>query len=162
MPAARAAALSRFLRARQGGARYEFASLSATKAGPLVVRDARPVLILTSLYGQPLVSTARLAQVVRDGQVRYALTGASCTAGSDRLTGCSAQARWIRAHGTDVSLAAGQPRRGLVYRLSASPLPVPVRGGVRGRSSTSARSSSTAFASRRSASTRATNAAHGR
>ena len=120
MAAARVARLSAYLRAHQGGARYEVASLSAAKAGPLVVRDGRPVMILTSLYGQPLVSVQRLAAAVRGGEVRYALAGAACTPGSrDRLTGCSAQAAWIRAHGTDVSHAAGQPSRGLVYRLSA-------------------------------------------
>ncbi len=119
LAAGRVASLSAYLRAHQGGARYEVASLSAAKAGPLVVRDGRPVLILTSLYGQPLVSVPRLAAAVRSGQVHYALAGANCTPGSrDRLAGCSAQAAWLRAHGTDVSRAAGQPNRGLVYRLS--------------------------------------------
>jgi hypothetical protein len=76
-------------------------------------------MILTSLYGRPLVSVQRLAAAVRAGQVRYALAGAGCTLASrDRLAGCSAQAVWLRAHGTDVSRAAGQPNRGLVYRLS--------------------------------------------
>ncbi len=119
MATARVTALSAFLRAHQGAARYEVASLSAAKVAPLVVRDARPVMILTSLYGQPLVPVTRLAAAVRSGQVRYALAGASCTRGSgDRLTGCSAQARWIRTHGTDVSRQAGQPSPGLVFRLS--------------------------------------------
>ncbi len=119
MAPGRVASLSAYLRAHQGGARYEVASLSAAKAGPLVVKDARPVLILTSLYGRPLVSVPKLAAAVRSGQVRYALAGANCTpSAGDRLTGCSAQARWLRAHGTDVSRAAGQPNRGLVYRLS--------------------------------------------
>ena len=119
MAAGRVASLSAYLRAHQGNARYEVASLSAAKAGPLVVQDARPVLILTSLYGRPLVSVPKLAAAVRSGQVRYALAGANCTPGSgDRLAGCSAQAQWLRAHGTDVSRAAGQPNRGLVYRLN--------------------------------------------
>ena len=118
MATGRVTALSAFLRAHQGPARFEVASLSAAKVAPLVVRDAQPVMILTSLYGQPLVPVSRFAAAVRSGQVRYALAGANCTRGSgDRLTGCSAQARWIRAHGTDVSRQAGQPSRGLVFRL---------------------------------------------
>jgi 4-amino-4-deoxy-L-arabinose transferase-like glycosyltransferase len=118
MAAGRVASLSAYLRAHQGGAHYQFASLSAAKAGPIVVRDGRPVMILTSLYGRPLVSVQRLAAAVRAGQVRYALAGANCTpASGDRLAGCSAQAAWLRVHGTDVSRAAGQPNRGLVYRL---------------------------------------------
>ena len=142
-PPARLAALSAFLRAHQGTARYEIASLSAAKAGPLVVHDGRPVMILTSLYGQPFVSVKKLAATVAAGDVHYAYMGANCTpASGDRLTGCSAQAQWIRRHGIDVSRAAGQPpHSGLVYRLSAAP--VRVGAHVHGRTPRSARSSST-------------------
>ena len=52
-------------------------------------------MILTSLYGQPLVPVERLASAVRRGEVRYALAGSTCTRVSkNRLTGCSPQARW--------------------------------------------------------------------
>ena len=36
--------LSAYLRAHQGGARYELAAESATQIGSLIVQDARPVL----------------------------------------------------------------------------------------------------------------------
>jgi hypothetical protein len=118
LPAARLARLSAFLRAREGGAHYEVASVAVAKAGALIARDGRPVLLLTSAYGRPLVSTGQLADAVASGQVRYALVGDSCTSASpDRWDGCSAAAAWIRAHGVDVSSAAGQPHRGLVYYL---------------------------------------------
>jgi len=112
---ARLAALSRFLIAHQGPARYEVASPTVIRAAPLIIRDARPVLMLTSLYGRPLLGPAGLERLVATGRVRYALLGrTSCTRG-----GCPAVVRWARAHARDVSAAAGQPR-GTVYRLRAT------------------------------------------
>jgi hypothetical protein len=119
LPSRRLAALTAYLRAHQRGARYEAASVAVAKAGPVIARDGRPVLMLTGTYGRPLVSTAELAHLVATGQVRTALLGNSCTILSpDRWFGCSAPARWIRAHGVDVSAAAGQPHAGFVYALS--------------------------------------------
>jgi 4-amino-4-deoxy-L-arabinose transferase-like glycosyltransferase len=112
---ARLAALSRFLIAHQGPARYEVASPTVIRAAPLIIRDARPVLMLTSLYDQPLLGPAGLQRLVATGQVRYALLGrTSCT-----RRGCPAVVRWARTHARDVSAAAGQPR-GTVYRLRAT------------------------------------------
>jgi 4-amino-4-deoxy-L-arabinose transferase-like glycosyltransferase len=111
----RLAALSRFVIAHQGAARYEVASPSVVRAAPLIIRDARPVLMLTSLNGRPLLDGARLQQLVATGQVRYALGRASCTAKR-----CPSVARWERAHSRDVSAAAGQPA-GTVYRLTTKP-----------------------------------------
>jgi 4-amino-4-deoxy-L-arabinose transferase-like glycosyltransferase len=112
---ARLARLSGFLTAHQGHARYEIASPTVIRAAPLIIRDARPVLMLTSLYGRPLVGPAGLRRLVATGQVRYALLGA--TACSRR--GCPPVVRWARTHARDVSAAAGQPR-GTVYRLRAA------------------------------------------
>ncbi|QEC50346.1 glycosyltransferase family 39 protein [Baekduia soli] len=118
LPSARLARLTAYLRADQGTARYETASVAVAKAGPVIARDGRPVLMLTGTWGRPLVSTRRLAALVRAGEVRTALVGDSCTALSpNRWDGCSAPARWIRAHGVDVSAAAGQPHAGFVYAL---------------------------------------------
>jgi 4-amino-4-deoxy-L-arabinose transferase-like glycosyltransferase len=111
----RLAALSSFLIAHQSGARYEVASPSVVRAAPLIIRDARPVLMLTSLHGRPLLDAARLEQLVATGQVRYALLGrASCSS-----RGCAPAVRWARAHSRDVSAAAGQ-RPGTVYRLTTT------------------------------------------
>ena len=119
LPAPRLARLTAYLRAHQDGARYEVASVAVAKAGPVIARDGRPVLMLTGTYGRPLVSTRELAHLVATGQVRTALLGDSCTPLSpNRWDGCSAPARWIRAHGLDVSRAAGQPHRGFVYALA--------------------------------------------
>jgi 4-amino-4-deoxy-L-arabinose transferase-like glycosyltransferase len=119
LPGERAAALSAFLKARQGHARYEVASVAVAKAGPIIAGDGRPVLMLTGTYGHPLMSTRTLAALVARGEVRTAILGDSCTPlAPNRWDGCSAPARWIRRHGVDVSAAAGQPHNGLVYALA--------------------------------------------
>jgi 4-amino-4-deoxy-L-arabinose transferase-like glycosyltransferase len=118
---ARLAALSSFLIAHQGHARYEVASPTVVRAAPLIIRDARPVLMLTSLYGRPVISAASLQRLVAAGQVRYALGRAPCPANL-----CAPAVRWERAHTRDVSAAAGQPR-GTVYRLTVAPVTAKAR-----------------------------------
>jgi 4-amino-4-deoxy-L-arabinose transferase-like glycosyltransferase len=154
MPAARVAALSAFLHAHAAGAVDEVAVSAPAKAGPLIARDGRPVLILSDGQGNQLVSPAALASAVDAGRVRYALIGDACTAnsGNDR-TGCLPVVRWARAHGVDVSRAAGQPHRGSLYALTPSG---PAAGAAGcGRTATSARSLRRALAAGRSAGRRA-------
>ena len=112
---ARLAALSRFLIAHQGSARYEVVSPSVVRAAPLIIRDARPVLMLTSLYGRTLLDGARLQQLVAGGQARYILGRPACS-----RSGCADVIRWARAHTRDVSAAAGLPAHTL-YRLTVAP-----------------------------------------
>ena len=148
MPAARVAALSDFLQARTAGAADEVAVSAPAKAGPLIVRDARPVLILSDGQGNQLVSPANLAQAVASGRVRYALLGDACTANSgNERTGCLPVVRWARAHGVDVSRAAGQPHAGALYALTRR---AAAAGGC-GRTATSATSLRKARAAARSA-----------
>jgi 4-amino-4-deoxy-L-arabinose transferase-like glycosyltransferase len=113
LPAGRLAALSDYLRAHSRGARYEVASLATSAAAPLIVKDGRPVLILSAL-GHPLVSVGELSRLVASGEVRDALLS-----GGQQPVGEAALGRWIRAHGIDVSLAAGQPA-GRLYALAPS------------------------------------------
>ena len=116
MPASELVPLSAYLRAHQGRARYEVAGATIFKVAALIVHDARPVLTLTGPDGRPLLTSAELARAARSGEVRYALIGrATCAAGTG--AGCAPVVRWARAHGTDVSRAAGLPHRGLLYRL---------------------------------------------
>ena len=137
MPAARVAALSDFLQARTAGAADEIAVSAPAKAGPLIARDARPVLILSDGQGNQLVSPATLAHAVAGGRVRYALLGDACTAHSgNERTGCLPVVRWARAHGLDVSRAAGQPHAGALYALTRR---AAATGGC-GRTATSATS----------------------
>jgi 4-amino-4-deoxy-L-arabinose transferase-like glycosyltransferase len=100
--------LSAFLIRHQGTSPYEVTSASVMRASPLIVRDARPVLMLTSYNSRPLLTPAQLARLVRAGQARYLLTGGG---------GGAPVVRWARAHSRDVSAAAGLPK-GTLYKLS--------------------------------------------
>lgn len=115
VPPAQTAALSRFLTAHTRGLRYEAVSSTAIKAGPLIARDGRPVLVLTTPYGRQLTGAGTLARAVRSGQARYALLGPT------KCPSCIPSLRWARAHGTDIGRSAGVPR-GLLYRLSTQPV----------------------------------------
>jgi 4-amino-4-deoxy-L-arabinose transferase-like glycosyltransferase len=116
MPAARITALSTFLTANQGSARYEVATAKVAKAGPLIVRDGRPVLVLTSMHNLPLVTPAQLAGAVRAGHVRYLmLGGAACPA-----KGCAPAVRWARSHSVDISLRAGLDHPHLLYQFTGA------------------------------------------
>jgi 4-amino-4-deoxy-L-arabinose transferase-like glycosyltransferase len=113
LPSARVQRLSAYLRAHQGSARYELASLAASPAAPIIVRDARPVLVLTA-DGRSVVSPHELAELVAADQVRTALVGTGCTSAA-----CTSLERWIRAHGVDVGRAAGDPQPGSVFALGS-------------------------------------------
>jgi hypothetical protein len=116
MTAAQVAGMSRYLIAHQGTARYELASPTVMRAAPLIVHDGRPVLMLTSINGRPLLSAGRLARLVAAGDVRYALLGrGACT------KSCAPAVRWAVRHGRDVSRAAGLPRNTL-YALRTAPV----------------------------------------
>jgi 4-amino-4-deoxy-L-arabinose transferase-like glycosyltransferase len=100
--------LSAYLLAHQDGARYELAAESATEIGSLIVQDARPVLILTTYDARVFTPVSKLKRLIAEGQVRYAFLNTFCTAQAASVNpACSAPARWVRAHGTDVSREAG-------------------------------------------------------
>jgi 4-amino-4-deoxy-L-arabinose transferase-like glycosyltransferase len=110
--------LSVYLRAHQGSARYEVAALTATGIGSLIVQDARPVLVLTSYGARVFTPVAKLERLIAEGQVRYAFLSSHCGRhGSASLNAaCSEPAKWVRAHGTDVSHQAGLQAK-LLWRL---------------------------------------------
>ena len=120
MPAAQVDSLSRFLKAHRAGAHYEFVAPAVAVAGPLIVHDTQPVLMLTSLYGRPLTSVKQLATAVRTGQARYALLGKGrCKRPGEHVPDCAPAVLWARSHSFDVSARAGV-RAGLLYRLTSS------------------------------------------
>jgi 4-amino-4-deoxy-L-arabinose transferase-like glycosyltransferase len=110
--------LSSYLRAHQGTARYEVAAQSATQIGGLIVKDARPVAILTSYGARVFTDVQKLKQLIAAGEVRYAFLNSPCP---HRLAAknpaCSPPAQWIRAHGTDISRVAGLERGKVLWRL---------------------------------------------
>jgi 4-amino-4-deoxy-L-arabinose transferase-like glycosyltransferase len=110
--------LSAYLRAHQGTAYYEAAFDSGTKMGELVVRDARPTLVLTTLNGRVFTPVARLRALAAAGKVRYVFTSGGCGPHSlPTNPDCSTPARWVREHATDVSAQAGMPHSGMLWRL---------------------------------------------
>ncbi len=113
--------VSSYLRAHQDGARYEVAAQSATQIGSLIVKDARPVVILTSYGAQQFTSVTKLKDLIAAGEVRYAFLNSPCphhtTAATAKNPACSRPARWIRAHAKDVSREAGLERGGVLWRL---------------------------------------------
>jgi hypothetical protein len=111
-------ALSRYLLAHQDGARYELAAGAATSVASLIVQDVRPVLMLTTYEGRSFTSVAQLKRLIARGEVRYAFLDSVCTPhAANTSAGCAPAARWIWAHGTDVSHQAGLRTGGILWRL---------------------------------------------
>jgi hypothetical protein len=122
LPAEEQRLVSAYLRAHQAGARYEVAAESATGIGALVVQDARPIVVLTSYDARVFTTVAKLQHLIAQGEVRYAFLNTTCTRRAAALNAaCAAPARWIRAHGTDVSSQAGLTRPGVLWRLPGVP-----------------------------------------
>jgi hypothetical protein len=110
--------VSAYLRAHQGGARYEVVAESATQIGSLIVQDARPVIVLTTYGARVFTPVAKLERLIAQGQVRYAFLNSLCGRHSSSLNAaCSAPARWVRAHGKDVSRQAGLGQDKLLWLL---------------------------------------------
>ena len=129
LPPAQLAALSSYLRSHQGSARYEAAYDSATKLGALVVHDQRPLVVLNSINSKVVTPLPRLQALAAAGAVRYAVLSAPCSPHSSRSNpDCSAAARWVVAHATNVSSAAGLGRGLTLWRLPQSTRARPGRG----------------------------------
>jgi 4-amino-4-deoxy-L-arabinose transferase-like glycosyltransferase len=110
--------ISGYLRAHQDGARYEVAAESATQIGSLIVQDARPILVLTTYGARVFTPVPKLEALIAQGQVRYAFLNTFCGRHASLLNAaCSAPARWIRAHGIDVSRQAGLSQAKVLWRL---------------------------------------------
>ena len=114
--------VSAYLLAHQDGARDEVAAESATGIGSLIVKDARPIVVLTSYGARVFTSVAKLKALIARGDVRYAFLNSSCSRHASAAdAACSEPARWIRAHATDVSRQAGLPRGKVLWLLPGVP-----------------------------------------
>jgi 4-amino-4-deoxy-L-arabinose transferase-like glycosyltransferase len=118
--------LSAYLRAHQGGARYELAAGNILQDAALAIKDTRPVLTLTSFGNQQLVTPGQLARDGRTGAVHYVLmSGRRCLAAHPARP-CEPVLRWVEAHGANVSRTVRLPHGRLLYRLpnySTTPRP---------------------------------------
>lgn len=108
-----------YTQAHRDGAHYLLAAGSATSVGSLIVQQAQPVVILTTYDARVFTNVARLERLIARGEVRYAFLNTFCSKASGYANNpaCAEPARWIRAHGTDVSLRAGLKQGGLLYLL---------------------------------------------
>jgi 4-amino-4-deoxy-L-arabinose transferase-like glycosyltransferase len=110
--------LSAYLLAHQDGARDEVAAESATGVGSLIVKDARPIVVLTSYGSRVFTTVPELERLIAEGKVRYAFLNSDCGPHDSSATAaCSAPAKWVRAHGTDVSRRAGLSRDRVLWLL---------------------------------------------
>jgi 4-amino-4-deoxy-L-arabinose transferase-like glycosyltransferase len=112
-------AITSYTKAHREGARYLLAAASATEIGAIIVKTAPPVVILTTYDARVLTTVAQLKKLIAKGEVRYAFLNTFCTT-TDLYANnpaCSEPVRWIRAHGTDVSIKARLTSGGLLYRL---------------------------------------------
>ena len=101
--------------------RYELAVDEPLALAPLVIRDQRPILPLTSFGGRPLIGLQRLLAEVRTGAVRYGLVaGYHCGESNSGWAACGPAAQWIRHNGVDVSTEAGLVGPSRLYLLSPS------------------------------------------
>jgi hypothetical protein len=116
---ARVRALSAYLLAHRDHAEYEVASSTVFKAGPLIVRDGRPVLMLTSYQDRPLLTPAQLERLVATHHVRYALIGRrKCGLQNRGALACVPVVRWAVEHSVDVSRATGVGPRGTLSEFT--------------------------------------------
>ncbi len=117
-----AVALSHYLQDQTVGVRYELAVDEPLSLAPLVIRDRRPILPLTSFGGRPLTGVAQLRVAVRTGGVRYGLvTRPRCELGRNtNAAGCAPAAVWVRQHGLDVTGVVGLVGATHLYLLSAA------------------------------------------
>jgi hypothetical protein len=110
--------LSAFLRKHRQGAHYELATVAATNVASLIIKDAQPVLVLTTFNGRPVITVSQLAHEVATGRVRYGLLSGRCHPGQLAYAAqCTKPGLWMRAHGTDVSFKAGQPQGSTLFEL---------------------------------------------
>ncbi len=114
-----ATALSAYLRDRTVAVRFELAVDEPLSLAPLVIRDQRPILPLTSFGGRQLTSVEALRAAVRSGAVRYGLVSRVGCALPRNTTAaaCAPASQWVRAHGVDVTGSVGLVGAARLYRL---------------------------------------------
>jgi 4-amino-4-deoxy-L-arabinose transferase-like glycosyltransferase len=125
-----------FLQANRHGERFLLATPSAQLASPLIIATGLPVMAMGGFHGlDPILTLDRLAGLVADGQVRFAMLGELSVV--SRLMGAEAAGRpladWIRANGTPVDSTLwsspyggmGWPTRRELYDLKPGPGLVP-------------------------------------
>jgi 4-amino-4-deoxy-L-arabinose transferase-like glycosyltransferase len=87
-----------FLEKNQGSAKYLVAATGSQTTAPIIIETGKPVVTIGGFSGGDNSPTvAQLAQMVKDGELKYVLVGGQGGRGSSQeLT------TWVQAHGTAV------------------------------------------------------------
>jgi 4-amino-4-deoxy-L-arabinose transferase-like glycosyltransferase len=100
-------ALIRYLEAHKGSAKYLVAVVSSNEADSIILATNQPVMALGGFSGSdPILTTAQLATLVKNGTVRFFLLNGS--GGGGPGGGQSTLTTWIKQHGTVVSSSQWQ------------------------------------------------------
>jgi 4-amino-4-deoxy-L-arabinose transferase-like glycosyltransferase len=100
-------ALIRYLEAHRGSAKYLVAVASSNEADAIILETNQPVMALGGFSGSdPILTTAQLATLVKNGTVRYFLLNGS--GGGGPGGGQSTLISWITQHGKVVSSSQWQ------------------------------------------------------
>jgi 4-amino-4-deoxy-L-arabinose transferase-like glycosyltransferase len=89
-----------YLKAHMGSATYLLAATGSQTTSSIIIDTGLPVVTIGGFSGQDDAPTVgRLAQMVRDGQLKYVLVsdGGGGRGGSSELTS------WVTSHGTEVT-----------------------------------------------------------
>jgi hypothetical protein len=110
--------ISSYIARHRDGARYEFVVADPSEVGSIIVHDLQPIRSLTSYDEHELLPVPQLASLVAAGEVRFAYIGGRCVPHDTlELAPCSAGARWVRAHGIDISRKIGLAQPAVLYYL---------------------------------------------
>jgi 4-amino-4-deoxy-L-arabinose transferase-like glycosyltransferase len=113
-------ALVSYLEARQGGAKYLFATVNSMTAAPYIIQTGKSVIALGGFSGSDRVLTlSQLWQLIRSGQLKYFLLSGG-GAGGPVGSGNSQIIAWITSHGTTVSASeyGGGAAGGTLYLVT--------------------------------------------
>jgi 4-amino-4-deoxy-L-arabinose transferase-like glycosyltransferase len=100
-------ALIRYLEAHRGSAKYLVAVVSSNEADSIILATNQPVMALGGFSGSdPILTTAQLAALVKNGTVRYFLLNGS--GGGGPGGGQSTLTTWITQHSTAVPASQWQ------------------------------------------------------
>lgn len=106
-----------YLQQHQGGAKYLLAASGSQTTASVIIATGEPVVTIGGFGGSdPAPTVTQLAQMVRDGELRYVLV----SGGGMGRGGASASAlnAWVTAHGTAVTDVTVD--NGTLYAVSAS------------------------------------------
>ncbi|MGH3391625.1 MAG: glycosyl transferase family 39, partial [Actinomadura sp.] len=113
------AKLISYLQQHQDGATWLVAVGSAQPASSIILRTGAPAIAMGGFTGSdPAMTVATLQQYVKDGRLRYVLTGDRMGPGE----GASGVTGWVRRNCTAVTASeyGGTPSAQVLYRCTAS------------------------------------------